>query len=123
MRGGRPSLGRAGENWAAEHLRAQGYTILERNWHSRWGEMDIIAARGNIVAFVEVKTRKTGGLEGPLEAVSPSKQARLLLTAQSYLMLHPEEERQPRMDVCAILARQGVHTQKPEILYLENAFD
>lgn len=123
MSGGKKPLGAAGENWAAEYLMAHGYTLLERNWHSRYGEIDIIAANEIFVAFVEVKTRKNGGMEGPLEAVSPSKQKKLLLTAQSYLMLHPQELRQPRMDVCAILARQGIRTERPEILYLENAFD
>lgn len=123
MSGGRQPLGAAGESWAAEYLSAHGYTILERNWHSRYGEVDIVAANEAFVAFVEVKTRKSGGIERALEAVSPSKQQKLLLTAQSYLVRHPEERRQPRMDVCAVLARQGIHTQRPEILYLENAFD
>lgn len=124
MSGGRSPapLGAAGEAWAAQYLTAHGYEILCRNYHSRYGEVDIIAAKGSFVAFVEVKCRKNGTMLDALEAVSPAKQQKLLLTAQSYLLSHPEEGRQPRMDVCGILAPQGVKTEKPEIYYIENAF-
>lgn len=122
MSGGRQPLGAVGEHWAEIYLRGRGYTILHRNWRCRWGEVDLIAANDGYIAFVEVKARKARSLERPLEAVSQKKQERLHLTAEAYLVSHPEEQRQPRMDVCAILAPQGTYTKNPEITYLENAF-
>ena len=72
-------LGDRGEDYTARYLQKQGYTITGRNWHSRYGEIDIIAENGEYLLFVEVKTRK----------------------AESYLLAHPTEK-QPRFDVAAL---------------------
>lgn len=110
-----------GEQWAAEYLIKHGCTILARNWRCPYGELDVVAASGDYILFVEVKTRSGWDISKPLEAVGPGKQRRLLLAAESYLMCHPEEQRQPRLDVCVILAPQGVRTVRPKLFYLENA--
>ncbi|HET8978627.1 MAG TPA: YraN family protein [Solirubrobacteraceae bacterium] len=78
--------GRSGEDLAAEHLRRLGYEIVERNYRTRWGELDIVARAGGTIAFCEVKTRRAGGRAGgPLDAVGPAKQARVRRMAASWL--------------------------------------
>ena len=91
------SLGRAGEALAAEHLRRLGYEIVERNYRTRWGELDIVARAGATLAFCEVKTRRAGGRAGgPFDAVGPGKQARVRKMAGSWLM---ERRERPYADV------------------------
>jgi putative endonuclease len=82
----RPGLGAAGERIAAEHLERRGFEIVERNYRTRWGELDLIAFDGRVLVFCEVKTRRAGGSRGgPLEAVRPSKQARVRKMTSSWL--------------------------------------
>src|SRR3954447_9313516 len=70
----RHSLGAVGERLAAEHLERRGFEILERNFRTRWGELDLVAYDGRVLAFCEVKTRRAGGSRGgALEAVGPRK--------------------------------------------------
>lgn len=78
-------MGAWGEEKAREFLAKEEYTILAQNYHSRFGEIDIIARKDNIVCFIEVKTRKYNSLYAPVEAVSFAKQEKLILTAQIYL--------------------------------------
>jgi putative endonuclease len=83
----RHQLGITGEQLAAEHLERLGYRILERNYRTRWGELDIVAFDGRTLAFCEVKTRRVGGRAGsPLEAVSPTKQAQVRKIAGRWLV-------------------------------------
>ena len=90
-------LGREGEQLAAEHLVRLGYEIVERNYRTRWGELDIVARAGRTLAFCEVKTRREGGRAGgPFDAVSPGKQARVRKMAGSWLM---ERRDRPYADV------------------------
>jgi len=70
-------LGRRGEQLAADYLVRSGYTILDRNWRSSEGEIDIVARQGNETVFVEVKTRSGLAFGNPLEAITPVKHARL----------------------------------------------
>ena len=80
-------LGRAGEALATEHLLRLGYEIVERNYRTRWGELDIVARVGATLAFCEVKTRRAGGRAGgPFDAVGPGKQARVRKMAGRWLM-------------------------------------
>lgn len=114
-------LGKWGEEQVADRLRRQGWRIAARNFRCRLGELDIIAENGVYLAFVEVKLRKNGRYGAACEAVTPSKQRKLRLTAQFYLMGHPTGL-QPRFDVAEVYAPQGVRTEKPDIYYIENAF-
>jgi putative endonuclease len=83
----RHHLGIAGEQLAAEHLERLGYRILERNYRTRWGELDIVAFDGRTLAFCEVKTRRAGGRAGsPLEAVNPTKQSQVRRMAGRWLV-------------------------------------
>lgn len=106
-----------------ERLAGQGIEILAANWHCRWGELDLIAANGSTVAFVEVKTRRSAAYAEAREAVSLAKQQKLILSAMQWLTEHPEEVRQPRFDVAEVYAPQGIHTLHPKIIYIPNAFE
>ena len=83
------ALGPVGEQLAAEHLARLGYEIVERNFRTRWGELDIVARQGGTLAFCEVKSRRAGGRAGgPLEAVGRNKQVRVRRMATSWLLAH-----------------------------------
>ena len=95
-------LGDRGEDYTARYLQKQGYTITGRNWHSRYGEIDIIAENGEYLLFVEVKTRRAGSMVPGEAAVTAQKQQNLRFTAESYLLEYPTD-RQPRFDVAALI--------------------
>ena len=98
----RSKLGAQGETIAAAHLEAQGMRIVDRNFHTRYGEVDLIAEQGDAIVFVEVKTRRTRAYGTPEESVTPRKRERLLKTAQTYLQEHGLDQRAWRIDVVAI---------------------
>jgi putative endonuclease len=84
----RRTRGSMGEQIAAEHLSEAGYEILDRNWRTRRGELDLIAADHDAIVFCEVKTRVAGGSSGPalaLDAVGPAKRRRLRRLAMAWL--------------------------------------
>src|SRR2546423_6705931 len=83
----RPERGRLGEQLAAEHLVRRGFQIVERNYRTRWGELDIIAFDGRTLAFCEVKTRR-GATPGrdPLESVRSRKRSRVRKMAGRWLV-------------------------------------
>lgn len=82
---GNKELGGIGERAAAELLQMEGYEILERNYRCRTGEIDLIAARGSEVNFIEVKTRRNYRYGRPCEAVGPKKIQHIRRTASQYL--------------------------------------
>ncbi|HWK17656.1 MAG TPA: YraN family protein [Solirubrobacteraceae bacterium] len=83
----RHRLGQLGERLAAEHLGRLGFEIVERNYRTRWGELDIVAFDGRVLAFCEVKTRRVGAATGAaLDAVGTGKRARVRKMAGSWLI-------------------------------------
>jgi putative endonuclease len=96
------NLGRYGEAKAAEYLENCGYTVVDRNARTSYGEIDIVACKGSLTVFVEVKTRRNRTFGYPEESVTASKQARMLHSAQAYLMAHPELDGDWQIDVVAI---------------------
>ncbi len=114
-------LGAWGEELAAGFLRRKGYTIVERNYACRFGEIDLIARRRGIVAFVEVKLRKNAGFAEAREFFTYAKQQRLLKSASMWLSAH-DCELQPRFDVVEVYAPAGLETKRPQINHLEDAF-
>ena len=114
-------LGRWGEELAARELRARGYEILASRWRCRFGEIDLIAADGTYLCFVEVKLRKTDAFGSAGAFVDRRKQEKLRATAQLYLAEHPTRL-QPRFDVAEIYAPQGTATRSPKVRLLEDAF-
>ncbi|MBI1885801.1 MAG: YraN family protein [Chloroflexi bacterium] len=99
---GRRALGDFGERVAAAHLEAKGYRIRERNFRTREGEIDIIAEKGDCLAFVEVRTRRGEAMGTPAESVTPRKRERLLALAGAYLQAAGEPPLQPRIDVVTV---------------------
>lgn len=115
--------GKIGEDCAAALLESKGFVVIERNYHSRWGEIDIIARDDSYILFVEVKTRAEGSDGHPLEAVTQSKQKKIIKTALQYLSDHAEvRELQPRFDVVGIITRRNT-MQIKEVIDIPNAFE
>ena len=81
--------GRKGESFCEEYYRKRGYEIKERNYHSRYGEIDIIGQDQEYILFVEVKTRKEASLISGSEAVDAFKRARIIKTAEDFNSLLP----------------------------------
>lgn len=109
-----------GEALAAEHLQENGFRILERNYHSRFGEIDIIAENGQYIVFAEVKTRGISSLSGPEEAVTQGKQKKIAKTALLYLQSHPTGL-QPRFDVIGIITSNDGDSAL-SVHHIEDAF-
>ena len=122
MGGNRSLSGRWGEVQVAQWLQRHRYRLLASNWRCRFGEIDLIATDGKYICFTEVKLRKNADFAQAREFVNRSKQQRIRTTAQLYLAQHPTDL-QPRFDVAEVYAPQGEHTLRPEIIYLENAFE
>ena len=114
------ALGRLGEELTAGWLYHRGFEILARNWRSFHCEMDIIARKNGIVAFVEVKTRTRGHLVSPLEAIGHVKRQRLLRAAWAWMDQAGAQE-QPRFDVAAVVVDRKSRVVSFE--YIESAFD
>lgn len=123
MSGGREAQrrGRWGEAVVIAWLRERGWRIVETNFRCRVGEIDLIAANGSYLAFVEVKLRRDSDFAAARESVTRSKQHRIRRTAEYYLQYRPTDL-QPRFDVAEVYAPNGAATVSPEITYLENAF-
>jgi putative endonuclease len=102
--------GREGEAAAEAHLAAKGFVVMERNYHTRGGEVDLICRDGDTVVFVEVKTRAADGLGRPDEAVTPAKRGRLVKAAAAFLSERELWDRPCRFDVVAVVAHGDVLT-------------
>jgi putative endonuclease len=113
----RQSVGRWGEDIAAEYLAAKGYTILRRNVRSAHGEIDIIASKEGLLVFVEVKTRRSHAFAYPEDSVTRRKQAFLLSAAEEYLQAEPESSESWQFDVIAV---EGTPGGKASIEHFEN---
>ncbi len=81
-------LGQIGEEIAAKFLIQNGYSIVDRNWRTRYGEIDIIAQKDRTICFIEVKTRSNIGYGYPVEAITPRKLHKMNVTAQLYCLKH-----------------------------------
>lgn len=112
--------GKAGEDAAAAFLLQKGYEIICRNYHSRFGEIDIIAKNSSCLVFVEVKTRDENYQVSPLEAVTSAKQNKIYKTALLYLQVNPTTL-QPRFDVIGIVTKDD-HRTICSVEHIENAF-
>ena len=115
-------MGAWGEALAAEYLRKKRYQILEANFRTRIGAIDLIASNRQYLVFVEVKLRKNADFAMAREFVDHRKQGKIRSTAQLYLAYHPTRL-QPRFDVIEIYAPEGMETKSPVINHLEDAFE
>jgi putative endonuclease len=115
----RRQLGSEGERLAEDLLRRQRYTIVERNYRCRLGEIDLIALEGTVIVFIEVKARTQPGTGSPFEAVSARKQQQVARAAQHYLTTHRLHDRAARFDVVGVWwENDGLRCE-----LLRNAFD
>ncbi|HEY3375300.1 MAG TPA: YraN family protein [Candidatus Aquicultor sp.] len=114
------ALGKQGEDFAALHLQRKDYRIIERNFRTKLGEIDIIAATGRILVFCEVKTRLTTRYGQPFEAVTPHKQRTIRAVAEMYLAMQKRISgySEIRFDVISIL-QEG---REVTVNHIENAF-
>lgn len=106
MRQSKSETGRLGEELTAYYLRKAGYDILRRNFRIRGGEIDIIAVKDGVIAFVEVKTRDVSALETGAEAVGGRKRSLIIKASQEYSYRYPHEY-QPRFDISEVTVRNG----------------
>jgi putative endonuclease len=119
----RHSLGAAGERLAAEHLQRRGYRILERNYRTRWGELDIVAFDGRELVFCEVKTRRaSAGRAWPLESVHPHKRRQVRRMAASWLRDRPGHPYARALRFDAIGIRLDGAGRLVSLEHLEGAF-
>lgn len=112
-------IGNFGEMAVCKYLEKYGYTVLKRNYRIRGGEIDIIAYNSEIIAFVEVKTRKKGSMVSGFEAVNDRKKGLIIKTASDFCCKNPTEL-QPRFDVAEVIV---VNNRIEKINYISNAFD
>lgn len=112
------SMGRWGEDAAARYLAERGYEILARNVRTQYGELDLVAKHGELLVFIEVKTRSGNQYGQPEEAITPTKQQHLVDAAESYLQANPQIKADWRVDVIAITQQPGGET---DVVHFENA--
>lgn len=107
-------VGRWGEDRAAAYLQRRGWRILDRNWRFHHKEIDLVAARSGIVAFVEVKTR-TGGWAHPLESIGATKRRDLAVAARGWIALRGRPGDAYRFDaVTVVRGRDGIRLEHVE---------
>ena len=112
------TLGRAGEDAAAKHLKRSGLKIIERNWTSERLELDLVCRQGRTLVFVEVKTRSGGSLGSPADGLTPAKMSRLVRAAAAYLSATDQWERPCRFDLVSVTGAKDAL----EVEHVENAF-
>ena len=110
-------LGKVGEELAGNHLIGKGYQILERNWRFGHKEIDIIACKDNVLAVIEVKTRKSDDFGKPDIAVGREKQRMLIRAADAYVR-YKGLDVDVRFDIISIIVNErGQHIE-----HIEDAF-
>jgi putative endonuclease len=110
------NAGQIGEDRAARFLRTKNYKILARNYHSRFGEIDIIAQKNRSIIFVEVKTRSSNKFGTPAEAVNYFKLQKLIKTAHIFMKVHQLGAYQFQFDVIEVMGRE----ESFDIVHREN---
>lgn len=114
----RSEVGHTGEALAARWLAARGWQIVDRNVRYREGELDIVATRAGVLAFVEVKTRRSARFGAPAEAVTHRKRQRIRALAARYLIERRPRADAIRFDVLDIAGNGGGY----KITHIEDAF-
>lgn len=113
--------GRLGEDIARIHLLKKGYSILETNYNTRYGELDIIASDGGTLAFIEVKTRRSTTYGYPREAVNWHKQLKIKHMAEFYILRKKLSNTSMRFDVVEVLLDKDNNPK--DVSIIKNAFE
>lgn len=109
----RQAFGAYGETLAARHLTEKGLVLLDRNWRSKHGEVDLVLRDGDTLVACEVKTRSSVACGTPQEAVDEAKVARLRRTAEDWVSMHAANPADIRVDIVAVLFRDK--SARPQI--------
>lgn len=119
----RKKLGRFGEKVAVLYLKEKGFRVIERNFRTkRWGELDVVTIYGDILVFVEVKTRTSKRYGEPYEALNFYKKRSLRRAARYYKLARPETPERLRFDLVSVLV--DPFTKKLKSLeHFENIFE
>lgn len=112
------SLGKLAELRACDYLQKKRYKLIDVNYRSRFGEIDLIMQKGRFICFIEVKMRNTNSIASPAEFVDSAKQDKIFKTASLYLQKKPSPL-QPRFDVVEVFTENN---RIKSIKHLENAF-
>ena len=119
----RRSLGRRGEEVAAQHLRRRGFEILERNYRTRWGELDLVAFDGRTLVFCEVKTRRlTRSGSRPFDSLGERKRVQVRRMARQWLAQRIHRRYAPKVRFDAIGVTLGPGGALHALDHLEGAF-
>ncbi|MEY1675882.1 YraN family protein [Gordonia sp. ABKF26] len=103
----RGHIGRLGEDVAADYATSLGWVVLDRNWRTRYGELDLVACDGSILVIVEVKTRASRTYDDPVMAVTPTKLTRMRRLARLWLAAQDRRWSQIRFDVVSVRLDQA----------------
>lgn len=101
------AVGQYGERVAARRLEEAGLVVIDRNWRCDEGELDIVARDGEVLAFIEVKTRTSEDFGVPAEAVTPVKAQRVRGLAQRWLATHEHAYSDLRYDICSVMPQRA----------------
>lgn len=115
---GRATTGRIGEDAAASLYRERGFQVIARNWRCDLGEIDVVARRGGLLVFCEVKTRSGARFGGGFDAVTFVKRAKLRRLAETFLLRERPEHDAVRLDVASVL----VSGRRVDVELYEDAF-
>ncbi len=110
--------GPTAERKAANFLRRKRYSLVDFNYTTRFGEIDLIFTKKKYLIFVEVKARDENSIAEPIEFIDPSKKRKLIASAQLYLAYH-HTDLQPRFDIVEVVYKKD---KIKSIKHLENAF-
>lgn len=108
-------VGSIGEDFAANYIAHLDYDIIERNYTSYWGEIDIIAVKDTTLVFVEVKTKIGNRYGAPWEAMTYFKNKKLARTIQYYITSKKLHHSKFRIDVCAVVLNEDLSLNKIKI--------
>lgn len=114
-------IGQWAEDYALNYLQTQGLELVRRNFHSRYGEIDLIMQNGNCLCFVEVRARAETSWASAEESVDLRKQEKIIQTAQIFLQKSPElSQLDCRFDVIALCYKKSIIEKQRRILKLKN---
>lgn len=109
------SIGKIGEDTAVEYIENRGYKIIDRNYTSRWGEIDIISEKDGVLVFVEVKTKIGDKYGAPWESVTFFKYQKLKRSIQYYITSNKHSNRKCRIDVCGVLLNSDLTVESVKL--------
>lgn len=110
-------FGKIGEDIASIVVKKMGYKIIERNYRSKFGEIDLIAKDKDVLVFIEIKTR-TSSIDYAKQAIDNKKKKKLIKLALAYMKMRKLDNIKARFDVVAISMKKGM----PEIEFIKDAF-